>query len=214
MLKTKVKASSVSNLTDARYFAAVEVEWLGFALSPGEEGYCPPSTARGIRDWVDGVRIVGEFNLESPEEIFAVMEVFPLDAVQAPMFTPVKNLIALSAVCPVIQEVVLNTDFSEPELQVLLDQNGAFVDYFLLNFEKNRFDWPALLEGRPLGKAALSRICTQYPVLLGIDADADTVLEILDAIPVKGLSIRGGTEEKIGFKSFDELDAIFDRLSS
>ncbi len=214
MLKTKVKASSVSNLTDARYFAAFEVEWLGFTLSPGEEGYCPPPTVKGIREWVDGVKIVGEFGLEPPEDILALMETLPLDAIQAPMFAPVKNLMALSAECPVIQEIVISSDFSAQDLRVLMDQNGAFVHYFLLNFDKNRFNWPAVLEGRPISKAALSGICDQFPVLLDIPLTPSDVLEILDQIPIKGLSIRGGTEEKTGFKSFDELDALFDRLGA
>ena len=66
MLKTKIKANSITNLTDARYFAAWEVEWLGFNLNPGESIALQQVPA--IKDWVDGVKIVGELSQPSPEE--------------------------------------------------------------------------------------------------------------------------------------------------
>ncbi len=83
MLRTKVKASSVTNLTDARYFAAWEVYWLGFDLDPHSERHVSPTAFEAIREWVDGVEVTGEFNLQSPEEIREAVEVLRLDAVQA-----------------------------------------------------------------------------------------------------------------------------------
>ena len=54
MLKTKVKVSSIENLSDARYCAGMGVEWLGFPLA------MPVEKLEEIRNWLAGVQIVGE----------------------------------------------------------------------------------------------------------------------------------------------------------
>ena len=50
---------SITNLTDARYFSAWEVEWLGFNLSQGEENAISPLQVAAMREWVEGPKIVG-----------------------------------------------------------------------------------------------------------------------------------------------------------
>ena len=69
MLKTKILAGSITNLTDARYFAAWEVEWMGFNLNASEETFMPPAQVMAIKEWVEGPNILGEFGLHSAEEI-------------------------------------------------------------------------------------------------------------------------------------------------
>ena len=85
MLKIKVKAGSITNLTDARYFAAREVEWLGFPIGSGE-GLIEPAKVKAIAEWVDGVKIVGEFSFSTPAEIISLGQQIGLDAVQVGMF--------------------------------------------------------------------------------------------------------------------------------
>ncbi len=65
MLKTLVKASNITNLTDARYFSALEVEWLGYHLEKGAETYIEPQNIIAIKEWVEGPKTVGEFGLQS-----------------------------------------------------------------------------------------------------------------------------------------------------
>jgi len=82
MLKLSVKASQITNLTDARYFAAREVEWLGFNLDTGSENAIPPQQISAIKEWVEGPKIVVEFGLQSPDEIKQAVDYFDLDAIQ------------------------------------------------------------------------------------------------------------------------------------
>ena len=109
MLKTNVKASSVTNLTDARYFAAWEVAWLGFNFDAGSDRYIQPQLMKAIREWVDGVKAVGEFNMQAPEEIRAAAELLALDAVQVGMFTDLSALDSLGLGVPSL-EAVANSD--------------------------------------------------------------------------------------------------------
>lgn len=137
MLKTKVKASAVTNLTDARYFAAWEVEWLGFNLDTGAADYIPPANMEAIREWVDGVKILGEFNLQATDEILGAVDMLKLDAVQVGMFADLQTLKALhEAEVPVIQEMVVQ-DLSELNaIETQMKANEDQVQYFVLDFAK------------------------------------------------------------------------------
>lgn len=212
MLRTKIKASSITNLTDARYFAAWDVEWMGFILDPGSDLYVPPQTVEAIRDWIDGPGIVGEFNLQSAEEIRTAVELLQLDAVQAGMFTSAETLIELEGALPVIKEVVIEGGSDEAAVREQLDDFAHLAAYFLLNFDKNGITWPQLKSGVSLSLEALRSICRQHAVYLSIDLDADSLDELLREVQPHGLSLRGGVEEKVGYKSFDEMDDIFEAL--
>ncbi|HMX39199.1 MAG TPA: hypothetical protein PKD78_02690, partial [Saprospiraceae bacterium] len=77
-----IKASGVTNLSDARYFAAREVRFLGFNLDEGSAGYVEPSMLHAIREWVEGPLIVGEFSAAPIELVREAASFYRLDAVQ------------------------------------------------------------------------------------------------------------------------------------
>ena len=54
MLKAKIKISQITNLTDARYFAAWGVDFLGFDINPESEHFSSPSIVAEISEWVEG----------------------------------------------------------------------------------------------------------------------------------------------------------------
>ena len=82
MLKINVKASQITNLTDARYFAAWEVKWLGFNFDSGSEHYILPQNMKAIKEWVEGVKLVGEFSFASADDINSAVELLELNVVQ------------------------------------------------------------------------------------------------------------------------------------
>ena len=49
-------------------------------------------------------------------------------------------------------------------------------------------------------------------VFLDIPVDGEMLKKMIETLPVYGLILRGGEEEKTGLKSFENLDAIFDIL--
>lgn len=211
MLKTKIKASAVTNLTDARYFAAREVEWLGIPLGERMEGAVQPAIAKAFAEWIDGVKIVGEFEFSHAAEIQELHAHIWFDAVQAGMFTPLEELLKLEGLT-IIKEVVIENDSTEQALSAHLDQYAVCCDYFLLNFEKTGINWEDLKAGNPFSVHFLKAVCEQYSVIVAMNFSTQNLEEILMQINPYGLNLTGGEEEKTGFKSFEELDEILDEL--
>ena len=198
-----IKASSITNLTDARYFAAKEVDFLGFNLESGTEGYLDPMYMKAIREWVEGPKIVGEFSRATMPYIREAFAFFGLDAVQitADHSTQLAQLEGIT----VILEVEADALGDEPFFRTA----APYVSYFLIkiNFENPGSEnvWTD-----PFG--LLKNICTQYPVLLQTDASAAQLPAIIETVNPAGLSLTGGEEERVGVKSFDEIEEIFDVL--
>ena len=212
MLKTKVKASSVTNLTDARYFAAWEIEWLGFNFDTGSEAYIQPQVMQAIKEWVDGVRIVGEFSLQPAGEILQAADLLELEAVQLPMFTDTDTLQELHrAEVPVLLEVILETPGELATAGGRMEEQEPFVVAFLLNFDKNGIGWEQLDEQ---ARQQLRSLCRDYRIILSMDFGAAALEEVLESVQPYGINVRGGAEEKVGFKSFDELDELFEGLET
>lgn len=79
-LKTIVKVSHVSNLSDARYCAGMGVEMLGFGAIPGQDYYLAPGVYQDIRGWISGPKIIAElYGLSDPAQLQAVIQAYAPD---------------------------------------------------------------------------------------------------------------------------------------
>lgn len=211
MLKLPIKASQIANLTDARYFAAWHVDWLGFSLDNSAPNHLQPAEFVAMREWVEGPKIVGEFGLKNPQEILQLAELMQLEAVQVGPFIhgaalePLKDL-------EVFKEVVVDLDRGAESVLEELKESATYVKYFLLDFSKSGWDWEQVKTAAAWGEEALQNICHQFPVLLDLPIPVSEIEMVLTSLKVKGLNLRGGEEEKVGVKSYDELDEILEVL--
>ena len=140
----KIKASSINNLTDARYFAAWNVEWLGFSLETGTSNYTTPQDVKEIKDWLVGPKIVGEFGVgQGLEEIKSCVEILHLDAIQLGMFSDISMISHLSDYT-IIREWVLENLTCLDLFSAQCKDLGNMVDYFYLDLEKNGISWQDL----------------------------------------------------------------------
>lgn len=207
----KIKATSINNLTDARYFAAWNIEWLGFALELGHSNYTRPQDVKEIKDWLVGPKIVGEFGMSQDQtEIEASIELLNLDAVQLSMYAQDQIAQRLTGITIfkewVLEDLSALSEFAN-KCQVLADD----VDYFHLDLEKNGIRWEDLQMNND-ALEQLQMLCQEYAILISINCPAQNLKTFLDTVHPYGISFQGGEEEKVGIKSFDDLDDIFETL--
>jgi phosphoribosylanthranilate isomerase len=207
-----IKASAITNLSDARYFAAqYSVEFMGFCLEEGNDAYLAPYLIKAMKEWIEGPKIVGEFGVQTEEEILTQVENIGLDAVQLSMFaTASAEKIRLQV--PVIQEIVVEKEHTAAQLLSLVDSFSAKADILLLDFDKNAWTFVELVKNQEISLDLLQRICQKHQVIIAISADAKKIKSLSQSIEPQGISLKGGEEERVGYKSFDELNDIFDAL--
>jgi len=212
MLKTKVKASSITNLTDARYFAAMGVEWLGFNLNSKNTPVVPFESIREIEAWVEGVKIVAEYGDESWDKILeGVQEVIP-NVVQLGGDHGVSEMMELPASVGIIKEIVIGRDISIESLLQQMEEMEGHVQAFSLNFSPNHIRWQELEQGVPFSVQDLKNLTSKFPILIEMNLGQEDLSKCLALENLEGLTVKGGEEEKVGFKSFQELDDFFDVL--
>jgi phosphoribosylanthranilate isomerase len=211
MLMTKVKASSITNLTDARYFAALEVEWIGFCLDPDRPEHVSPQQVAAISEWVDGVKIVGEMGSLEPDAMQTAVEQLGLDVIQVgPAVKP--ELVSELSDTLVIKEWWIMPGDSADSLEEELEAWSGKAAFHLLDFGRQGISYHAVATGKVFSVETLADWCQRFPILLDFDWAPEEVQTVLSTLQPVGLSLKGGEEEKVGFKSFDELDEILENL--
>ncbi len=212
MLKTRVKAGGITNLTDARYFAAWEVEWLGFCLDPNAQPHLSPQEMMAIREWVEGVRVVGEFNMQSAAELEASIQLLQLDDLFVGPLASTETLKELQPDIPVIKELFYDPSDPVGTIQQQFEAFTPYVSLFQLSLDKQGVEWKDLNKETVLNLRLLYDWASQFPLLLGIQVPPDQLPQLLTALPLQGICVQGGEEEQVGYKSFDELDAFFEAI--
>lgn len=202
-----VKASAVTNLTDARYYAAKEVQYLGFNLEEGTPGYLDPVYMKAIREWVAGPKIVGEFTKLPTAHVLAALEFFGLDAVQLSAEHHEKNLQELPGV-----EIILrvNAGLEAAALARVFQHAAPYVSCFLLDFSETN-NWESTLNENI---DYWNKLFSLRPTLLQADFSAAQLPPLLQKFKLGGFSLVGGEEEQVGVKSFEEIDEIFEMLEA
>jgi len=207
MLKTLVKASNITNLTDARYFSALEVEWLGYNLEKGTETYIEPQNIMAIKEWVEGPKTVGEFGLQDAATIRQAVEVIGLDVVQVGHFSMLDQILQLNGIS-VIKEFVIDGVINQEAIREQLFMYNNYVDTFLL---KGDLDWNVIKKDNS-DRDFLKDINSKYDIIYDIKIQSQDIEEFINSVHPHGINIVGGEEEAVGIKSFDELDELFDQL--
>ena len=211
MLKTPIKASQITNLTDARYFAAMGVKWMGFNFDTTSFGYTNPTVMAAIKEWVEGPAFVGEFGLQSPEAIKDAFSILDLDMIQLNMLTPMETVQALDSI-PKMMEIIIEPSTNTAELTMKLAQLNDYVECFILNFDKNKITWNSLVEQRYFELSFIKSLFQNHKILLSIDLESSQLASMLTTLNPLGLSVVGGEEEQVGVKSFEDLDKLFEAL--
>jgi phosphoribosylanthranilate isomerase len=131
--------------------------------------------------------------------------------VQVGMFISQKDISELKGLT-VIKEVVAGIELSATELEDHLDAYSEHCDFFLLNFSAEGHSWNDVESGHPYSPDFLKTLCKKYRIILNLDCQPDEVSSMVSEVNPYALGVHGGEEERVGVKSFDDLDAILDEL--
>jgi phosphoribosylanthranilate isomerase len=201
-LKTFVKISNVTNLSDARYCAGMGVDLLGFSMDADSAEYVEPKKFDQIRGWVAGVQIVGETTATDPELIEQLLETYQPDVLQ------VDEAALLPYLATFDKAIILRVDLSQltlDQLNTLFQTSVTGAEYILLESNGSPYLDADL-------KTTLQRLSGRYPILLGAGVSASNIHEILADLPVRGIALSGGDEERPGNKEFGELMDILEAI--
>jgi phosphoribosylanthranilate isomerase len=193
-LNTFVKISTVNNLSDARYCAGMEVNQIGFNIEPENEDFTDVQKFNEISGWLSGVEFVGEIGDSSTDKIADTIKGYNLGAIQ--VANPKQVSEAKAAGLPLILKVDMAM-ITEDLFKSLKDD----VSYFLIeSFFEGEIS-PDLLE-----------LAATYPIVMAFGYDASTINNLISNQNLKGIAIKGGKEERPGFKNFDEMADILEAI--
>lgn len=202
MLSTPLLAHGISHLTDARYFAAWHPDYLCFPV--GERGLSLDYFV-AIREWVAGpvcvVELGGDTGATLPEALRAQGITHVLLDYGSPTTAFEQRGIAVLTRLPVAGYQ------SAPDVAERL---GEISDPVLLDFTDGGITWSDLVDGHPFSAGILKEMIGQRKVYVSIDLTPDEATEATEML--YGLALRGSGEEKVGYKSFDDIDALLEAL--
>ena len=204
----QIWANHLHNLTDARYFAAWNAAYISFQLDPNAEGFLAANVAEGIRGWVAGPKIVGSFGLaQTPDEITATAVLLRLDAVQVSHFYDITTLSGLD----IIVEISIDEHTAAAELSAILLRNAPFAHSFVFNFTKNNLTLTQIQYGEPVAWDFMCGLLAQYPIWLHFNIAPENIAALRE-LPIAGIVLQGGDEERVGVKDFEALDEILEAM--
>ena len=213
MLATQLLASGITHLTDARYFAAWEVDYLAFPVGANNPEAISWDYLNALREWVEGPAIVAE--LGAIGEVDAWVKVLREQRIDhalvlhpVPASAPEKFKTAgIQLILHVPVEGYQDVDDVAEALAT-----GADAGAIVLDFERGGITLADLKAGHPFGLPALDQVLQQHTCLLRIDLGTTDPKAFSEAHPIAGFAVRGSSEEKVGYKSFDDLDGLFEGL--
>ncbi|MCU0339713.1 MAG: N-(5'-phosphoribosyl)anthranilate isomerase [Spirosomaceae bacterium] len=202
MLKTTVKVSHITNLSDARYCAGMGVEMLGFSIEENSVNYVEIKRFQEIRSWVAGVQIVAETDTSEGDDLLEKLQQYQPDAIQ------VSNAALLPWLKTETDKPLilrLEADQDTDTIAQLMESCQSYVSYFLLESSSDAAfegDWPHFL----------GVLAARFPILLGFGLNESVVNLITDMLPQVGIALRGSDEIRPGYKEFGELMDLLELL--
>ncbi len=187
----RIIATDIANLTDARYFAAWGVEGMAYNIDPSTEGSLTSDQLKEIIDWVEGPAVMIKMEgLEVPETLKDVQSKIEVNSV---ILGPYIDAAELSEVDKIYRICSLEDGWQENDHLILLFPH----DIGNINADQEN---------------KIKKITSNREVFL------DAIFKASDLDNIKGLGfsgiiLKGGEEEKVGFKSYDDLDDILEAIS-
>lgn len=206
MLESKIKASSVKSLEDARYFSSKGVEWMSFEHSVDHPEYLSASEVKAIGDWLEGPQLVLGF-MKGENDFYIEAAVNQLEA--PALEIDIDSVVDLSDFLLENKHVFVRAPFSAIEalpdnVHIVLDMENHS-DTALIAFLKDNADE---IEGKSRKKDIYLRAnWTKASIVLAKEIAPSLGIDIS-----KGSEVLQDPNFNTSYHSFDAVDELFDVL--
>ena len=187
-LITKVKAGSVSSLSDARYFAGMGADWLGFDVNPTSNSFVSVELYKNLEGWVSGPKRVIEMHGYFDPDIGKILADYEPDFIELDLGQVGQLPLGFNA-------------FAKTDLQ-----NLSFE--YLIRYAQ-RIEYLVLQIDNPFVEIdAIRKIADQVRILLSIQPDFKECQKAIAELPIAGIALTGSKELKTGIKSYDYSEIL------
>ncbi len=201
MFKTQILADKLTHLTDARYFAARGVDTICFSVNDDEDIDKAVMSINAIKGWVQGPKIFLRPGFKDKDEILELCDGIMPDAVVIPFLSEVINKQSLP--CSLFIDFIIESeDFIESGFTLINVMSPDGIICELRNEKALHSDWFL---------AFLNALTKKLIIFIKLGFENDNPSFLL-SLPISGIAVEGGMEEKIGLKSFDKIDNLLDEL--
>ena len=182
----KIMANKINSLTDARYFAAWNVDYLGFDLDVVLQNLELLNSYREIIEWLVGPKFLGSTSrLHIGQEIIDIINSLNLDALIVNEFVE-KNLSL---------EIEYFTQINTPEEAA----TGNIINNFLI------------ADASELSKFISVNQHNSCNIFVDLNQCNRSLEKVLNS-DIAGVVLHGGLEEKVGLMDFDQLDHYLEKI--
>ncbi len=196
-LTIPVILDSVNNLSDARYAAGMGVDLMSFEVEEGTERYVSPDLYKAITSWLSGIKTVASVSILNPSTMATIQEFYQPDFIQFESIEGISHH-DLSAIAS-IQKITLSPDNIQTiDTQIFEEASYVFLEASDWN------DWRT-------EHANISRINNLQNILWALPVEKEDV-ELIHSLNLKGIALKGGDEQRPGWKDLDQLIDILEAL--
>ncbi|MEM6830225.1 MAG: hypothetical protein AAGA66_11945 [Bacteroidota bacterium] len=195
-LKTFVKISNVSSLSDARYCAGMMVDVIGFNIDPLSEDQLSAEDFSEITEWIAGVQFAGEFYDAGVHLIKDTLLKYQVDVIQINDLNMVEEMHLIGK--PIIFRMDMD-DTKLPKLKSMLSYLDELVDTVLI-----KCDDPQLYDELD---AQIGYYNGNIRLLKGYGV---TESNHLSKFP--GIELEATEEDQPGFKDYGEIMDVLEEI--
>jgi phosphoribosylanthranilate isomerase len=198
-LKRNILVKNVSNLSDARYCAAMGVQIMGFAVDPKDLGYISPDTILEIKEWVEGIEIALQVGTLEENEIRELIEKINSDII----ICDASNHLEINGLSCKLYSSFSNLQnlHNDDWINPAQDINGYI------------FKLPDPHNGNKLTDSLHKmNSLPQISVFVEMPNLEDHIEEYSNSWKNIGYVLSGGKETTVGFKDFNELAPVLEFL--
>jgi phosphoribosylanthranilate isomerase len=187
MLITKVKAGAVSSLSDARFFAGMGVDWLGFDVNPTSESFVNVDLYKSLVGWVSG-----------PKRVIEIPKALDTDSIAKLIsdYLPECIEVELSEIEKFNYDLPI---FARAQLEdIHISKITSSIKYLVLETNADLFKYADELKS----------LATQTSILVSISPNQQDIKKVLDELPIAGIALRGSKEVQTGIKDYDYSELL------